>query len=392
VQRAFGRFTTAIICVLACALALAVPASGAKKVSFGPKPAPSVLDGNVMWIWIISQAEGGSPSAIAAKAKRYGFNTIIVKGADAGNYFRQLSPAFVQAMHAKGIKVCGYHFVYGNSPLTEAKVSARVARNSDCLLIDAEGQYEGKYRQAAAYMRSLRKQIGSSYPVGLAPFPYVHYHPGYPYSVFLGPGGAQFNLPQMYWRAIGVSPDRIFEITYQYNRIYKRPIFPLGQIYGDEGPPPPPSQIRRFHQLAQAYGATGVSWWDWHSSTAAGFAASGAPVAPLHSFTPKDQYPPLRRGISSDIVLWAQEHLASAGHAVRLTGSYGADTQQAVRAFQSEHGLPATGQFDAGTWRALLEFEPKAVSWKTRGPTFASRSHAASAHAADAAVARRPGR
>ena len=91
-------------------------------------------------------------------------------------------------------------------------------------------------------------------------------------------------------------------------------------------------------------------------------------------------------------MLWAQQHLAAAGHPVKLTGSFGADTQQAVRAFQSEHGLQATGQFDAATWRALLQFEPKAVSWKTRGPAFASRSHAASAHAGDAAVARRPGR
>ena len=82
---------------------------------------------------------------------------------------------------------------------------------ADCVVIDAESELKGRYAQAQAYMRRLRARVGPDYPLGLTSFPYVHYHPTFPYSVFLGPGGAQFNVPQMYWKTIGVSVDRIFQ-------------------------------------------------------------------------------------------------------------------------------------------------------------------------------------
>ena len=53
--------------------------------------------------------------------------------------------------------------------------------------------------------------------MALAGFPYVDYHPGFPYSVFLGPGGAQYNAPQMYWVDIGTSVNTVYAHTYAYN-------------------------------------------------------------------------------------------------------------------------------------------------------------------------------
>ena len=64
-------------------------------------------------------------------------------------------------------------------------------------------------------------------------------------------------MPQMYWKTIGVSVDRIFTVAYTQNRMYKRPIYPLGQVYLN----PRNAEVRRFRRLAQAYGAPGVSWW-----------------------------------------------------------------------------------------------------------------------------------
>ena len=60
----------------------------------------------------------------------------------------------------------------------------------------------------------LRRLIGVDYPVGLTSFPYVDYHPRFPYSVFLGPGAAQVNMQQIYWRALGDSVDRAVPRTY----------------------------------------------------------------------------------------------------------------------------------------------------------------------------------
>ena len=111
----------------------------------------------------------------------------------------------------------------------------------------------------------------------------MHFHPGFPYSVFLGPGGAQFNQPQMYWRTIGTTVDQSFVTTYTHNRLYKRPIAPLGQTYN--GAPLP--EVQRFRQVAQAYGAPGVSWWSWQATPPASFAALGRPVPPLPGYQPR---------------------------------------------------------------------------------------------------------
>ena len=90
--------------------------------------------------------------------------------------------------------------------------------------------------------------------------------PGFPYSVFLGHGGAQFNLPQMYWRDIGTSVGRVYRHTYTVNRIYRRPIRPLGQT--DNGATA--SEIACFADYPSRYRARGLSWWDFAWTSADG--------------------------------------------------------------------------------------------------------------------------
>ena len=90
------------------------------------------------------------------------------------------------------------------------------------IVIDAETAYEGRYGAAQAYIQQLRAAIPPGFPLGLTSFPYVDYHPALPYSVFLGPGGADFNVPQVYWQAIGTTVDNAVQHTYVHNRIYQR--------------------------------------------------------------------------------------------------------------------------------------------------------------------------
>ena len=83
--------------------------------------------------------------------------------------------------------------------------------------------------------------------------------------MFLGPGGAQDNTPQMYWPDIEVSPDTVYAHTYDFNAPYGRPIEPLGETSAN----PPAGQVLRFRQLSRAYGAPGLSWWDWQETSSA---------------------------------------------------------------------------------------------------------------------------
>jgi hypothetical protein len=356
-----------------------IPSTTTTTAASPPPPAPSgpkPLNGRAMWIWELQSSDGGNADAIVATAHRYGISTVIVKSSDGTNWWSQFTPQFVQAMHAAGIRVCAWQYVYGNQPMIEAKLgAAAVEDGANCLMIDAEIEYEGKYAQAQMYMAELRKLVGYRYPLALAGFPYVDFHPAFPYSVFLGRGGAQYNAPQMYWVDIGVSVDTVYSHTYLFNRPYNRPIYPLGQVYGN----PPPRQIRRFRLVSKYYGASGVSWWDWQESPLRAWRAVSQPVGLLPGYVATPGMASLGRRAAGDLVVWAQEHLLSAGEAIAIDGGFGPKTQAAVENFQLSHGLPVTGLVDTPTWVALLRYPPAYVRWAVPHRRKRGRAHAASA-------------
>jgi hypothetical protein len=340
------------------------PTGGSPPTTVTPTPSGGsdpALRGSGMWIWQLPRVYGGSVSRIVAKARRHGVTTLFLKSGDGLNRWRQFTPAVVQAFKSAGLHVCGWHYVYGNSPVGEANVSAWAKQaGADCFVIDAEAEYQGKYVSADLYMRRLRALVGPAYPIALAPFPYVDYHPGFPYSVFLAPGAAQANQPQMYWHTIGTSVDQNFAHTYTWNRIYKRPIFPLGQTYDNA----PTAQIRRFRQVARAYGAQGVSWWEWTQTSEARWRAVGDPVGTLTQYRAAAGYPRLRLKARGDFVVWAEQHLYAAGYVVPLDGIFGSATRDAVKLFQQLAGVPDTGVLDNATWAELLKVTPVAVRWR----------------------------
>ncbi|MBS1879767.1 MAG: hypothetical protein JST31_09655, partial [Actinobacteria bacterium] len=196
----------------------AAPENGAGGLEEKPGPGPSApspsgsgrgrtaFDRQGMWIWYVSRSQGGSVAAIIAQARRAHIGTVYVKSGDGATVWNQFNKSLIGPLHRAGIDVCAWQFVYGNEPVAEANVGAvAVHRGADCLVIDAEADYEGKYASADLYIRTLRAKIGANFPLSLSGFPYVDYHPAFPYSVFLGPGGAQYNQPQMYWKAIETS-------------------------------------------------------------------------------------------------------------------------------------------------------------------------------------------
>ena len=70
--------------------------------------------------------------------------------------------------------------------------AAAVANGADCLVLDVEGQYEGKYPQASYFMSSLRSQIGPDYSVRARQLPVRR----------LSPGAALFGLPRSRGRPV----------------------------------------------------------------------------------------------------------------------------------------------------------------------------------------------
>jgi hypothetical protein len=318
------------------------------------------LAGRAMWIWELPFSNGGNVGSIIASARRYGVSTLLIKSSDAGSFWSQFNRPLVSALHAAGLRVCAWQYVYGNHPVTEAYMGADAVHDgANCLVIDAESEYEGKYIAAQTYITRLRLLIGRSYPVALAGFPYIDFHPGFPYSVFLGPGGAQDNVPQMYWKDIGTTTDAVFAHTYAYNLIYRRPIYPLGQVYSN----PLAHQIVRFRELSRVYGAPGLSWWDWQEAPHYTWTAISRPAGSVPGYSPYKLMAPIAKGYTGDLAVWAQEHLISAGFKVGVDGGFGAKTQAAVMSFQTAHGLTPDGVIGPATWQSLLRYPPARIVW-----------------------------
>lgn len=337
-----------------------------KSTKIGSSPTGTAFDGQGMWIWYVSKSNGGNVESIIDQAKAAGVTTLYVKSSDGTNWWTQFSPELVAEIHAAGLKLCAWQYVYGTDPTVEAELGARAAATgAECLVIDAESEYEGRYSAAQEYIAALRAKVGASYPVGLASFPYVQDHEAFPYSVFLGPEGAQFDVPQMYWKDIGTSVADVYATTYEQNLVYGREIEPLGQTFEA----PSASELVAFRSLAGDYGASGLSFWDWQETSAKGWEALAAPLdTELAVPSPEDTAPLLAKGAAGDQVLWMQEHLATAIPGQPITGIFEATTVANLEAFQTSKGLPATGKTDASTWGYLLDLAPVAVDWTGTSP------------------------
>ena len=118
---------------------------------------PPVLAGNGMWIWYVSKSEGGNLDAIAARAKAAGMSTVFVKSADGADVWSQFTPQLVSELHARGLRVCAWQFVYGLDRRGGDAAAASIADGADRFVIDAETAYEGATRRRRVPCRAAQR-------------------------------------------------------------------------------------------------------------------------------------------------------------------------------------------------------------------------------------------
>jgi hypothetical protein len=324
---------------------------------------PPAFQGQALWVEQLPA--GATPASLAAQLVAAGVSTVYVKAGDGTTPDPQFTAALVSGLHAAGVRVCGWTFIYGSDPAAEAAVAAGVAQDgADCVVYDAEGAYDKLYGAAQQFIASLRAAVGVSYPLGLATQPYVDEHPTFPYSVFLGPGASNVVLPLAYWQDLGGGVAAVLKRTFAWMGIYGRPIAPVGQLYDD----PSPTDIAAFRTDAGAGGAPGVSFFDLDAATAAGLAALTTPIVRPRVLVP---LPSVLPGADGDEVLWAQELLNAAGAHLPVGGFFGAQTASAVAHFQRARRLPVTGRLGNATWLALLKRTPRQPSWLSAPPVSA---------------------
>ncbi len=343
---------------LAVSLSALAPAAG----DAASTPVPQPFRGAALWVNQVVPPQTGR--GLAAEAASAGVKTLYVKAAEGASAELQFSTVLVGEIRAAGARVCAWTFARGQQPVAEAAAAVGAVRDgAQCLVVDAEGEYDKLYGAAQLFVRTLRAQLGAGFPIGLASQAEVAQHPTFPYSVFLGPGGFNAVLPQIYWLDFGVSVDSAYAATIGPNSIYGRPILPLGQLYGS----PSPAELARFRALSRAYGAPGSSFFDLDDAQPQELAALATPAPALARKAVVA--PTMRAGACGDAIVQAQELLNAAGAHLPVGGFFGAETASAVSAFQARHRLHPSGVLGAATWRALLRLRPREPSWAGAPPT-----------------------
>jgi hypothetical protein len=253
--------------------------------------------------------------------------------------------------------VCAWQYVLGRRPEAEAAIAARAVRaGADCFVIDAESEFEryaDRYSRVQRYMHALRAQVGPTYPIGMTSFPYVDYHGPFPYSAFFtGPDAANFNMPQVYWKAFRTSAAKAVDRSIRWNRIFGVPMALLGSTYMRETR----AEITSFRCAAQTAGLQGVSWWDWQETRPFQWSALGNTLAcrTTASLPVTTKYPVFGPKSRGDHVRRFQQLLLAAGVPVPVDGVFGTRTARAMATYRTARGLAQSSLTDDGLWADLL--------------------------------------
>ena len=327
-------------------------------------PVPAPFAHTALWVNRLAPQQTGQQ--LVTEAAGAGVHTLYVKAAEGTTPEPQFTAALLSEMHYYGATVCAWTFAYGQNPEAEAAAAmAAVQEGAQCLVVDAESQYEGLYGAAQLFVRTLRSELGAGFPIALAGEAEVSKHPKFPYSVFLGPGGFNVVLPQIYWLEIGTNLGAAFTATVGANSIYGRPILPVGQLFGSPAAPTP-AELTSFRALTRAYGLPGESFFDLDVAQPEELGALSAPLPRLRSKAVLA--PTVHAGADGDEIVQAQELLNAAGAHLPVGGFFGAETARAVASFQARHHIHPSGVLNPPTWKALLRFHPREPSWASGPP------------------------
>jgi hypothetical protein len=220
-----------------------------------------------LWIYNLSNCEGGSPSAIVNRAKAAGLGRVLIKIADGEDAFNETAPAIalVQGLHSAGIQAWSWAYSYGSSVETataEANFAAHRALGLgvDGHVIDAEIEYEvdGSSDWATAHWKEF-KRVASGMTLGLTSFWSPLLHPTFPWWGFFG---VDIWNPQIYWA--DRDPAQTLSTSVSELSAYgAKPIIPISAATPDVDPTGTEGMAAFLKQAAGMDFPSGIDWYDW---------------------------------------------------------------------------------------------------------------------------------
>jgi len=231
------------------------------------------LRGKGYFIWQIPACDGGSPGAIAQRARRAGLSHVLIKIADGPKWSYNLDsrtkadliPPVASALKSAGVQVWGWHYVRGDDPIGEARLGGERTRKLglDGYVIDAEREYKGTAKRVAAqrFMAELRRILPDT-PIALSSYRYPLLHRELPFAEFLQQ--CDYAMPQVYFEQSHDPEVQLERSLAQYQSIHPtRPLVPTCPTYATGGWRPTAQEIGRFLARAKSLGLNGVNAWSW---------------------------------------------------------------------------------------------------------------------------------
>lgn len=228
------------------------------------------LAGKGIFIHKVINAEKGDNARIVDAALDAGLSHVLIKIADgASNYNVSAKdlPGLVDQLQSEGIDVYGWHYVYGQDPVAEAKRAiARLKQfNLDGYVVNAEAEYKNRPTAAGLFMGLVRDSF-PYLPMALSSYRYPSLHPEFPWRQFLEP--VDVVMPQVYWMQATNAGEQLRRTWQEYVTLFarlgfSRPIIPTGAAFQEHGWRAQPAEVRDFLQTAQGMDFKAVSFWEW---------------------------------------------------------------------------------------------------------------------------------
>ncbi|MCC6146891.1 MAG: nuclear transport factor 2 family protein [Anaerolineaceae bacterium] len=231
------------------------------------------LQGKGFMIWQIARCEGGNAEAIANAAQAAGLTHILIKIADGPLPYnkdkttgRDLVPPVVQSLRNRGIRVWGWHYIYGANPTGEAQIAIHRVQElgMEGYIIDAEVEFKQPGMDAAArrFMNDLRSGL-PNLPIALSSFRFPTYHPQFPWKDFLDK--CDYNMPQVYWQAAHNAGAQLQRSVREFQAITPyRPVIPTGPVYKAGDWAPAPADVVEFMDTARALNLPSANYFEWY--------------------------------------------------------------------------------------------------------------------------------
>ena len=237
------------------------------------------IGGKGFFIWKIKKCENGDVQNIARLARQAGLSHVLIKVANGiwkynydWNTHEDWCPPLVEALRDNGIEPWGWHYVFGEDPVREARVAIERVKGLDLkgYVIDAEAHYKrerNRYEAAERFMSDLRKGVGKSVPLALSSYRFPSMHPEIPWNQFLME--CDINMPQVYWIHSHNPEVQLNQTLLEFSSPKfkaKPPIIPTGAAFTEHGWTATAPEVQEFLDAACSLNLEAANFWEWHSA------------------------------------------------------------------------------------------------------------------------------